>query len=327
MDTEVAQVDLTLEFCTMLGLNWNTVTTVQRERARKMLSHVGASVTERFTTTFKAEWDKFLSKLLDGHREALEAGIDSAVFFSQDDMESYMAVHCQKSGICSSHAGVTFQHEVASCRKPRGEKDHKMLDISDFILNHLPAENQKQYILTGVTGLNSFYLTRLFTNTRPHNYARFQPCRKEDDAEMHSEDILRLVNHFRKHKEPGLVSEFKIEDRFFENVVIDGHLDETKYEEYKTASNDDKERLHAMVLVGIYTYDGRHWFVLQNSHQDGFFKVVDAEYLASCCAIVSFAHKKVDMSLKKDFKIVEGEYVEAECGMMGECAEEAHAEG
>jgi len=40
-----------------------------------------------------------------------------------------------------------------------------------------------------------------------------------------------------------------------------------------------KGSLHSMVLIGAYhdsEYD-RFWFVLQNSHIDGYFKLVDGE--------------------------------------------------
>ena len=78
-----------------------------------------------------------------------------------------------------------------------------------------------------------------------------------------------------------------------------------------------------------YQYDNRDWFVLQNSHQGGFFKVVDAEYFASCLAIVTYAGRKTDMSLQHKFKLEKGEYIE--ClevpEFMEECVEDDYAEG
>jgi hypothetical protein len=251
----------------------------------------------------------------------------NAVFFSEEDKTLFMAVHGQRSGICSSHASVTFQHEVASVRKPKDQKDHKMLDISDFIRNHLPPDRQRKYIETGATGLNSFDLIQTFTGTKVRDYIRYQPNRKDDSEPAHNQVIQNLVGWFRSVKKPGLVSEFKIENKFLQNVVLEKCLDESAYETYKMERNGEKERLRAMVLIGVYEYDRRYWFVLQNSHIGDFFKVVDAEYLASCGGHVSFALAKTDMSLKGNYHLVDGEYIEA-ASRMEECfAEEAHAEG
>ena len=71
-----------------------------------------------------------------------------------------------------------------------------------------------------------------------------------------------------------------------------------------------------MVLIGAYhdkdkDCNDRYWFLLQNTHQNSYFKLVDGEYLASCDAAVYFAGCKVDMSLENYFNVVVGEYSEA----------------
>ena len=81
--------------------------------------------------------------------------------------------------------------------------------------------------------------------------------------------------------------------------------------------DEGEARLHAMVLIGAYhdkdkEYNDRYWFLLQNTHQNSYFKLVDGEYLASCDATVYFAGPKVDMSLENNFNVVVGEYSEVE---------------
>ena len=70
----------------------------------------------------------------------------------------------------------------------------------------------------------------------------------------------------------------------------------------------------------------RYWFLLQNTHEDQYFKLVTGEYLASCNANISFARAPVDMSLKDTFNFVDGEYSEA-AAVLEESMPRIEAEG
>jgi len=81
-----------------------------------------------------------------------------------------------------------------------------------------------------------------------------------------------------------------------------------------------------MVLIGAYhdSKDDRYWFVLQNTHRDGLFELVDGEHLAPSDAKIIFACKDVDMSLKGNHEVSGGEYIETETELaeIEECIEE-----
>ena len=89
-------------------------------------------------------------------------------------------------------------------------------------------------------------------------------------------------------------------------------MDEEDYNKI-VESRDGKPHLHAMVLIGAYHQadQDRYWFLLQNTHKNAYFKLVDGEYLASCCASLAFPIPGTDMSLKEDYNTVDGEYSEA----------------
>ena len=141
---------------------------------------------------------------------------------------------------------------------------------------------------------------------------------------MASNEVKRLHDLFHLRKEPGLVSQFMVEEKFLENTIIEGALDKTEYNKKKKETG--KASLHAMILIGAYQCSERYWFLLQNSHRGGYFKIVDGEYLASCHPTILFAFKHTDMSLKADLKVVAGEYIEAEFAME-ECAVTLPGEG
>eukprot|EP00980_Cylindrotheca_fusiformis_P000946 scaffold251_cov88-Cylindrotheca_fusiformis.AAC.5 len=98
---------------------------------------------------------------------------------------------------------------------------------------------------------------------------------------------------------------------FYKKSILEGTLDEEGYEKI-VKEREGKPNLHAMVLLGAYLSpdDGRYWFLLQNTHQNAYFKLIDGEYLASCNPTVYFAFKEIDMSLKGTYEVVTGEYIE-----------------
>ena len=70
-----------------------------------------------------------------------------------------------------------------------------------------------------------------------------------------------------------------------------------------------------MVLIGAHKDEntGRVWFLLQNFWRGGYFRLVSAEYLASCGAIISFVLLDADVSLTKgDYTTVDAEYAETD---------------
>eukprot|EP00980_Cylindrotheca_fusiformis_P016289 scaffold4841_cov132-Cylindrotheca_fusiformis.AAC.2 len=305
------------DFVHGLGLQWSDCNLEQQKRAMKIQSpdftwgptRGDAPPNHRYTTTFKEEWEKFIAHLPEPHKTAFSTF--EHVFFDEDAITNFMVIRRQLSGICSAHASVLVQHYIESCRRTSQEANHEMLDISSFIRNDLPKEKQKRYVQEGVTGHSSFELLKIFTQTNDSMYIERNPNPKSRYEFVHHADIKIIYDLLIRHEEPGLVSNFMVGDEFYEKSILEGTLDEEGYEKI-VKEREGKPNLHAMVLLGAYLSpdDGRYWFLLQNTHQNAYFKLIDGEYLASCEPTVYFANKKIDMSLKGTYEVVTGEYIE-----------------
>jgi hypothetical protein len=83
-----------------------------------------------------------------------------------------------------------------------------------------------------------------------------------------------------------------------------------------------------MVLIGAYhdVDQDRFWFLVQNTDLNVYFKLVDGEHLASSWAQISFANKNIDMALKGDYAVADGEYSETALDVE-ECAAVMEGEG
>ena len=308
-------------FALAVGLQWSVLNEEQRVRARKIQSpdftwsptRGEAPPNSRYTTTFAAEWEQFVATLPEPHKAAFTNF--NNVFFDDEAVRNYMAIRRQLSGICSAHSSVLYQHYIESCRRGSQEENHKMLDMSSFIRNDLSPDIQKRYIQDGTTGLGSFELTILFTDTKKWEYTQFHPCKQSEDEENHRVDLELLYQRFVKRQEPGLVSSFRVGAEFSESAILQGPIDEVRYQE--KVNKKGKEPIHAMILIGAYhnSEDDRFWFLLQNTHKDDYFKLVDGEHLASSNATIYFAHRNIDMSLKGDYKTAVGEYSETALDM------------
>ncbi|KAL3913632.1 MAG: hypothetical protein SGARI_000560 [Bacillariaceae sp.] len=345
-----------------VGLDWDELTEAQKGRAMEAQiepfawsSNSGAvQVTppdQRYATMFKKEWNGFLASIPRRHRRKLASF--EHVIFDKQGIEDYMSIHVvqQPSGVFSSLAGAaTFQHLAETSRSKTKEKNHhKMLDTSAFIRNHLPTELQQRYILEGVTGMSAFDLLQAWTGTESTDFVSLQLTSKSEETEFHERDVAAVRERLLgtadepkwtgfqrkkrwepfqqqtpRQKTPGLVSLFKIGDEFLNNSILEGPFNTAAWE----IKRDKKERgiFHAMVLIGCYKCNDRYWFVLQNTHKGDYFKIVDSEYFASNQAKLYFAYKSADMSLKSNYKIVEGDFIEA-AAAMEECMPPVIGEG
>jgi hypothetical protein len=321
-------------FVVELGLQWSDLTHQQRVRAMKIQSpdftwsptKDDAPPSSRYTTTFMAEWTNFVNNLPERHKLAFSDF--NNVFFDDEAATNYMAIRRQLSGICSAHSSVLYQHYIECCRRgPQQDQNHKMLDVSSFIRNDLPKDIQKRHVEDGTTGFSSLKLTNLFTTTTEFHYRQMHPCFKSEDEEFHRDDINLIYKRFVKIQEPGLVSNFRVGVEFFQSAILQGAIDEDEYKNI-VAGRGGKASLHSMILVGAYhnSEDDRFWFLLQNTHKNNYFKLVDGEHLASSCASIFFANSGTDMSLKGNYGIAVGEYSETALDME-ECMGDKEGEG
>jgi hypothetical protein len=170
-------------------------------------------------------------------------------------------------------------------------------------------------------------LTNLFTSTTQCDYRQIHPCLKSEDEEGHRADLDSIYKRFVKRQEPGLVSNFRVGGEFSQSAILQGPIDEDKYKKI-VAGRGGKASIHSMILVGAYhnSEDDRFWFLLQNTHKNDYFKLVDGEHLASSYASIFFANSGTDMSLKGDYRIAVGEYSETALDME-ECMGDKEGEG
>ena len=216
-------------------LQWSKLNENQWVQARKIQlpdftrspTRGEAPVNLCFTTTFAAEWKKFVNTLLEPHKAAFTNY--NNVFFDKEAVRNYMAICQQLSSICSAHSSVLYQHYIESCHRCSQEENHKMLDMSSFIQNDLLPDIQKQYIQDGTTRLSSFKLTNHFTDTERWEYMQFHPCKKSFDKNYHHVDIKVLYERFINSQEPSLVSNFQVGAEFSKCAILQGPIDEMRY--------------------------------------------------------------------------------------------------
>lgn len=324
------------EYVDSLGLDWSLLSTSQQVRAKKIQSpdftwspSRGDPPNTRYTTNFQKEWNHFVEALSVDELRGAFSTCDH-VFFNEEMISKSMAIRRQLSGSCCMHAAVLFQHYVQTCRRGPHKEHHRMLDASSFIRMGLPENCQRSYIEKGVIhGQTAKALIKRITGTDDCDYYPRSIYPKLISPDIHREDTKSLYTAFRRLEEPGLVCGFMVDTKFTKNTVLEGCLDRDDYDSTVKKRNG-KAYLHAMVLVGAYhsISDDRYWFLLQNTHKDQYFKLMDGEYLASCMPTIWFAHKHADMSLVGDLAVVEGEYSETasfmemeECGEVGDTEE------
>ena len=164
----------------------------------------------------------------------------------------------------------------------------------------------------GSISSNAIGLVRKFTKTKEYEFTLVCPHPKTTKWENeHEADIKFIYDTFHTANEPGLVSEFKVAPEFFVNRILDGSIDEEGYKEACEEKRKERnlrpgvkvENLHSMVMIGAYhaTEKGKYWFLLQNTHREGYFKILSGEYLASCEVKIHFLSPKSDVSLKDNY--------------------------
>jgi len=260
--------------------------------------------------TFRKEFFKFCESLGE-EGEAWKSG--SRVFLDEKAIDDYLVIRKQKSGICVLHASVVLQHYVQSLRISNEEDHtHEMLDISKFIRDDFPKEKKTKYIKTGACGLGSEEFFLLITETKKLKKHHF--TMKSFEEKIFHFEVEHFLEMYQYLKAPALVSCFRTEKAFHSGTIFDGEVDESKFDKY-AKSHGKSEGIYctqAMVMLGAHKDEntGKVWFLLQNFWENGYFRLVSAEYMASCNATVSFVLDEADVSLKKNFNIVDAEYAE-----------------
>jgi hypothetical protein len=299
---------------TKRGFRWKYTDLEENEKTRiKRLMKPDTTPNMKDVTekTFKEEYDSFCEGLRnEGLRNDLGQGWKnlSFVFFDEVARDKFMIIRTQTSGICYMHAGALLQHYL-NCIRTKVH-NHIMLDLSTYMRNDASMDDFERYIFQGGGGSSVDFFQEItgtddllaFTISPPDSTTA---C--DDQAEL-------LTKHFEARREPGLVSGFRIEANFHEKSksVFDYKV---KKSDFQTKIMNGKRTYvkHSMLLIGAHwdKETNQKWFLLQNFWRNKYFRLVSAEYMASCRATIYFVSDLAgDVGLSKDFGMTEGPRIE-----------------
>jgi len=166
----------------------------------------------------------------------------------------------QLSGLCYIHGPDVVQHYVVAENDPTAG----MIDISKLIRDHFSPNDLEHHIFDDVGGSSVAMLNTIL----------------EPKSIVSSAYHPTMWSKCLKQYGPALVSHFRVfED--FRNVTTHVHYGSAM--KAKGALG-----MHAMVLVGARNDGGKQYFLLQNWWKGKQFIEVDADYMESCGATVSF---------------------------------------
>ena len=313
------------EWCASLLLRdteWTKLTTEQKERAIRLISPDFSwspqkliNNQNRYKTTFRDEFEKFLKQATVPWKTAtyfnpIDRLTYRSLFFEDEDIEKYMVIRRQRSGLCCLHASVVFQHYLNCYRN--GTANHTTFDISSYIRGQLPVETKLKFLRTGAVGTNAYAFFKTITGVKEGSFVNFAPENVNDSRarlDFYKTYVLMFFSN-TDHRGPALISDFAQGETF-------SNKDEGKvtYEgiETKFLSKDNGEKnKHAMVVIGMYVKeDGILWFLVQNWWKGSYFQEISAEYFMSCGGILRFLKNGTDVSLKNDPSTVNDIYSEA----------------
>ena len=265
----------------------------------------------RGETTFRDEFEVFCENSL----EAKAWNDLSRVFFDDPAMEQYLVIRRQRAGICFMHAGALWQHYLQCIRTP-GLADHKMLDLSTFIRDRFSNHELENFLKNGGGGSSVSFFYRITGIPVDKLSSRSFEVRKSQDPDYFNVCTAWALQTYARLREPGLVSDFRIELDFIEGnkSVYDVAVAEENFYSYAQLTGRDIPVRHSMVLIGVHRDEetGKVWFLLQNFWSNKYFCLVSAEYMASCKARISFVEHGGDVSLKEKYKTVDAMFVETD---------------
>ena len=147
--------------------------------------------------------------------------------------------------------------------------------------------------------------------------------KKSSNSKLFQTIANAILNEYEEEREPALISNFLIERNFIEGdtMVFDSEVQDSALNAYATSMNRTMKFQHSMILIGGHRdKEGKVWFLLQNFWEGKYFRLVSAEYLASCEGQITFIPKNIDVSLSKDYEVVDAHFVET-CINAEECEE------
>ncbi len=184
--------------------------------------------------------------------------------------------HHQLYGLCSLQAPAVVLH-YAMC-KVSGEGNHRMIDLTAFMLRHMTPDEIWTYVSQGTGGSSIEFLKTLSGVESRSIVTMCNEKMMRGGAAAAAAVANRLIEHG-----PALISLFSVNDDF----QVD---DMSSYVGTNLGSRDrGPTLLHAMALVGFRTTaTGETLFLVQNWWTKKQFFECDLEYLSSRSATLSW---------------------------------------
>lgn len=316
-----------------LGLAYGNLDASQQDRLKRLMSADFCWSPNKYetekrgdATTFDDEFKKFLAKPPVKFKFAWLKSYQG-VFFNEAAMgkDGYLVIRRQKAGVCFMHAVAVLQHYLQCLRT--NSCNHTMLDVSEYIRNNFTREELLLFINKGTSNLGSCPFLHTVTGKDPNvdeDFLTKLTIPKKSVAAAMFECVANGVyDQFILQNEPALVANFRVEKAFHTGKVFDYEVEYQEFVQYSKSKGKTSGRpsLHALVLIGAHreVVSGKIWFLLQNTWKDNYFKLVSAEYLASCRAEICFVTPGKSVALVNNLPFLDDDYAETELETPEEC--------
>lgn len=236
----------------------------------RLLGHLGDTT---FAST-PADWHSLALLATVPALEAWANPASSRVFF-RDVVPGCEVQRVQKSGLCFMHGSDVVLHYAVA--KSTGRADHRMVDLTLFMLGHVPTGNLWKFISDDSCSNSVEFLRQLGALTgRDDTHTMHSDAMSDPGAAERARDLLDAHG-------PALISNFKTHDGFKVDAGVFSH---------RGASAEEVKGSHAMALVGYRTdLDGSIVFLVQNWWKPKQYFEADLAYLWSRYAHLTWVTK------------------------------------
>lgn len=213
------------------------------------------------------------------------------LFYQKYQHLKYLKVlRIQKSRLCSIHACVVLQHYLVTIGKNEEDENLGMLDIAKYESSQLRGINMVKFIKDELSIPAEFFFRSVLCQFRRRDSIVTLPLPSPATLPSHNtlcEEIMSRVEYY-----PALVSNFAVTSVFKARGKV-------SYSGIPEGDEDDYEKTHAMVLIGMRkTADGNYYMLLQNWWASKPFVEVSSEYLSYCGAKIHFVDPAIVPTMK-----------------------------
>ena len=124
--------------------------------------------------------------------------------FDEPALDAYLAICCQRMGICFMHAGAALQH-ILHC-KWTSIFNHKMLNLSQFIDMHMNNEELRKVLMIGGGGSLLAFLSWIIGI--PSGKLMTVKLTRKSKSPFFESTATTVFRYFTKSNEPALILDF-----------------------------------------------------------------------------------------------------------------------